>query len=190
VRERTSYAFAVVSAAAALSLDSGVITQARIALGGVALKPWRAREAEEVLAGAKPGPEAFRQAADAALTDAAPSGHNAFKIDIAAAKAHPGVIEVMTTANRPALAQDPDAKTNPFMFRLDLLQNDRVRYANQPIAVVIAETLEAATEGAALLSPRYEAEAARTSLALEERFVPPAVGVGGPADLSKGDVEA
>ena len=48
---------------------------------------------------------------------------------------------------------DPDAKTNPFMFRLDVLQNDRVRYANQPIAVVIAETLEAATEGAALLAP-------------------------------------
>ena len=44
----------------------------------------------------------------------------------------------MTPANKPALAQDPDAKTNPFMFRLDLLQNDRVRYANQPIAVVIA----------------------------------------------------
>ena len=66
-------------------------------------------------------------------------------LDVAAAKAHPGVTEVMTPANKPALAQDPDEKTNPFMFRLDLLQNDRVRYANQPIAVVIAETLEAAT---------------------------------------------
>ena len=52
---------------------------------------------------------------------------------------------------------DPDAKTTPFMFRVELLQNDRVRYANQPIAVVIAETLEAATEGAALLAPRYDA---------------------------------
>ena len=69
-------------------------------------------------------------------------------LDVAAAKAHPGVVEVMTPANKPALAQDPDEKTNPFMFRLDLLQNDRVRYANQSIAVVIAETLEAATEGA------------------------------------------
>ena len=47
------------------------------------------------------------------------------------------------------------------MFRLDLLQNDRVRYAGQPIAVVIAETLEAATEGASLLAPRYEIEPAR-----------------------------
>src|SRR5207253_3439038 len=78
-------------------------------------------------------------------------------LDVRAAKSHPGVVEVMTAANRPPLAEDPDAKTNPFMFRLDVLQNDRVRYANQPIAVVIAETLEAATEGAALLSPRYEA---------------------------------
>ena len=56
----------------------------------------------------------------------------------------------MTPAHKPPLADDPDAKTNPLMFRLDLLQNDRVRYANQPIAVVIAETLEAATEGATL----------------------------------------
>ena len=59
-------------------------------------------------------------------------------LDVQAARAHPGVVEVMTPANKPALAEDPDAKTNPFMFRLDLLQNDRVRYANQPIAVVIA----------------------------------------------------
>ncbi len=85
-------------------------------------------------------------------------------LDIAAAKSHPGVVEVMTPANRPKLAEDPDAKTNPFMFRLELLQNDRVRYANQTIAVVIGETLEAATEGAALLAPRYEAEPARVGL--------------------------
>src|SRR5258706_154553 len=50
-------------------------------------------------------------------------------LDVQAAKSHPGVIEVMTPANRPALAEDPDAKTNPFMFRLDLLQNDQRRYA-------------------------------------------------------------
>src|SRR5471030_588915 len=78
-------------------------------------------------------------------------------LDIAAAKRHPGVVEVMTPANKPPLAEDPDAKTNPFMFRLDVLQNDTVRYANQSIAVVIAETLEAATEGAALLAPKYDA---------------------------------
>lgn len=111
-------------------------------------------------------------------------------LDLTAAKAHPGVVDVMTPANRPSLAQDPDAKTNPFMFRLDLLQNDRVRYANQPIAVVIAETLEAATEGAALVFPRYEVEPARTALAADESFVPPVVGVGSPAELSRGNVEA
>ncbi len=101
-----------------------------------------------------------------------------------------GVVEVMTPANKPALAQDPDEKSNPFMFRLDLLQNDRVRYANQPIAVVIAETLEAATEGAALLSPRYQAEPARLGLDVAESFVPPSVGVGNPTAVHRGDVEA
>ena len=111
-------------------------------------------------------------------------------LDVAAAKRHPGVIEVMTSANRPALAEDPDAKTNPFMFRLDLLQNDQVRYANQPIAVVIAETLEAATEGAALLAPRYETLPARIGLDGGESFVPPAVGVGNPAEMRRGDVRA
>jgi len=111
-------------------------------------------------------------------------------LDVAAAKAHPGVVEVMTPANTPALAEDPDAKTNPFMFRLDLLQNDRVRYANQPIAVVIAETLEAATEGAVLLSPRYQTEPARVGLDAGESFAPPAVGVGNPSELRRGDVEA
>src|SRR3981081_3621444 len=95
-------------------------------------------------------------------------------LDVQAAKSHPGVVDVMTPANRPALAEDPDAKTNPFMFRLDLLQNDQVRYANQPIAVVIAETLEAATEGASLLSPRYDALPARTGLHAGTSFVPPA----------------
>jgi xanthine dehydrogenase YagR molybdenum-binding subunit len=111
-------------------------------------------------------------------------------LDVQAAKGHPGVIDVMTPANKPPLAQDPDAKTNPFMFRLDLLQNDQVRYANQPIAVVIAETLEAATEGAALLSPRYEAQPARVGLDANESFVPPVVGIGNPAEVQRGDVEA
>ena len=103
---------------------------------------------------------------------------------------HPGVVEVMTPANRPALAEDPDAKLHPFMFRLELLQNDEVRYANQSIAVVIAETLEAATEGAALLAPRYEVEPARIGLDAGDSFVPAAVGVGNPAEMRRGDVEA
>jgi xanthine dehydrogenase YagR molybdenum-binding subunit len=111
-------------------------------------------------------------------------------LDVAAAKAHPGVVEVMTPAHKPKLAQDPDEKTGPFTFRLDLLQNDRVRYANQAIAVVIAETLEAATEGAVLLSPRYEVEPARVGLDDAESFVPPVVGPGHPAVAHHGDVAA
>ena len=111
-------------------------------------------------------------------------------LDVQAASNHPGVVEVMTSANRPALAEDPDAKTNPFMFRLDVLQNDQVRYANQPIAVVIAETMEAATEGAALLSPRYDVLPARVGLDAGESFVPPAVGIGNPSEMRRGDVEA
>ena len=83
VRERTSYAFAVVSAAAALRLEDGTIHQARLALGGVAPKPWRARAAEDALAGARPGDAAFRRAAEAALADAKPSGDNQFKIELA-----------------------------------------------------------------------------------------------------------
>ena len=91
---------------------------------------------------------------------------------------------MITPANRPPLAGDPEAKSSLFAFRMEVLQNDRVRYANQPIALVVAETLEAATEGAALLKPRYEAEPARIGLDVE-RFVPPAVGVGVPAPASR-----
>ena len=83
VRDRTSYAFAVVSASATLRLDGGRIAEARLALGGVALKPWRAREAEAVLSGAEPTEARFREAADAALAAARPSGDNAFKIELA-----------------------------------------------------------------------------------------------------------
>jgi xanthine dehydrogenase YagR molybdenum-binding subunit len=111
-------------------------------------------------------------------------------LDVAAAKAHPGVVDVMTTAHKPPLAIDPDIKTNPFVFRMEVLQSDEVRYANQPIAVVIAETLEAATEGAALLAPRYETLPARVGLDAGETFVPPVVGVGNPTEHLHGDIEA
>jgi xanthine dehydrogenase YagS FAD-binding subunit len=83
VRERTSYAFAVVSTAAMLRIEGGAIQDARLALGGVAAKPWRARLAERVLAGSTPGAAIFRRAAEAALADAKPSGDNLFKIELA-----------------------------------------------------------------------------------------------------------
>ncbi|KEZ77449.1 xanthine dehydrogenase family protein molybdopterin-binding subunit [Salinisphaera hydrothermalis] len=111
-------------------------------------------------------------------------------LDVDATKAHPGVVDVMTPDHRPELAKDPDERDDPFMFRLDLLQNDRVRYPGQPIAVVIAETLEAATEGAALLAPQYEAETPRIGLNAGEAFVPDGVGPGEPAEAGVGDIEA
>ncbi len=83
LRERTSFAFALVSATAALDIEDGTIRSARLALGGVAAKPWRAHAAEAQLQGAAPGVEAFEQAARAALADAMPSGANAFKIELA-----------------------------------------------------------------------------------------------------------
>jgi len=83
LRERTSYAFAVVSAAVALDISGDKIRTARIALGGVAAKPWRARAAEVALENVAPTPEAFAKAAEHALVDARPSGDNAFKIALA-----------------------------------------------------------------------------------------------------------
>jgi xanthine dehydrogenase YagS FAD-binding subunit len=83
VRERTSYAFAVAAAAAALRIEADTIVAARIALGGVAAKPWRARAAEAGLIGARPDRAVFRQAAEAALADAVPAGDNGFKIELA-----------------------------------------------------------------------------------------------------------
>jgi xanthine dehydrogenase YagS FAD-binding subunit len=82
VRDRSSYAFALVSIAAALEIDGDAIADARIALGGVAPKPWRAWRAEDALRG-RPATEAtFLQAADAELADARPLAGNAFKVDL------------------------------------------------------------------------------------------------------------
>lgn len=111
-------------------------------------------------------------------------------LDVAAAKRHRGVVDVMTPDHKPPLAIDPEIKTNPFVFRMEVLQSHEVRYANQPIAVVIAETLEAATEGAALLAPRYETLPALIGLDAGESFVPPVVGVGNPTENHRGDIEA
>jgi len=84
VRDRASYAFALVSVAAALDVQGGVVRDVRLALGGVAHKPWRARKAEDFLRG-QPALEAnFRAAAEAELADAQPLQHNGFKIELAA----------------------------------------------------------------------------------------------------------
>jgi len=83
VRDRASYAFALVSVAAALRVHDGRVEAVRLALGGVAAKPWRAVEAERVLTGAPATEEEFRRAADAELGQAVPQSQNGFKIELA-----------------------------------------------------------------------------------------------------------
>lgn len=83
VRDRASYAFALVAVAAALELDGSAIRRARVVLGGVAHKPWRSREAEAALIGAPASQESFRRAADVALAAARPLTHNAYKVELA-----------------------------------------------------------------------------------------------------------
>ncbi|MFD5826603.1 FAD binding domain-containing protein [Lentzea sp. NPDC060358] len=83
VRERASYAFALVSVAAVLDIGDGVVRQARLALGGVAAKPWRARRAEQLLEGRPAGRALFQAAAQAALEGAQPQGDNFYKLALA-----------------------------------------------------------------------------------------------------------
>ena len=83
VRDRASYAFALVSVAAALQVSDGRVEEVRIAFGGIAHKPWRATRAEASLRGAPATDESYRRAAQAELADAKPLKHNAFKIPLA-----------------------------------------------------------------------------------------------------------
>ena len=83
VRDRASYAFALVSVAAGLRIEDGTVAEARIALGGVGTKPWRATTAETVLQGGPATPEAFARAAGAELEQAVTQPANAFKPDLA-----------------------------------------------------------------------------------------------------------
>ena len=85
VRDRASYAFALASVAVSLDLDGYTIREARVALGGVGTVPWRARGAEDALKGRPASLTTFQAAADAALADARPRRHNAFKVELAKA---------------------------------------------------------------------------------------------------------
>ncbi|MGI4718008.1 MAG: FAD binding domain-containing protein [Janthinobacterium lividum] len=96
VRDRLSYAFALVSVAAALDLDGGTIRAARIALGGVAHKPWRVEEAERALAGKPAGDAAFEAAADIVLQGARGYGQNDFKLTLA----RNTIVQALRTAAR------------------------------------------------------------------------------------------
>ncbi|MBA2459884.1 MAG: xanthine dehydrogenase family protein subunit M, partial [Gemmatimonadales bacterium] len=83
VRERASYEFALTSAAAGIALAGGRIGEARLALGGVAHRPWRLRRAEQALVGVAPSRDAFRRAVEADFLDARPLEHNEFKVELA-----------------------------------------------------------------------------------------------------------
>jgi xanthine dehydrogenase YagS FAD-binding subunit len=82
VRERSSYAFALVSVAAALEMDGNKIRQGRVAMGGVAHKPWRATETEKFLIGKEATEANFKQAADAEMKNARPLEYNKFKVEL------------------------------------------------------------------------------------------------------------
>ncbi|GAB4029724.1 xanthine dehydrogenase family protein subunit M [Spirosoma gilvum] len=82
VRDRASYAFALVSVATALETQGNKIVQARIAMGGVAHKPWRALKAEQMLVGKEATEANFKLAAAAEMADAKPLSHNAFKVEL------------------------------------------------------------------------------------------------------------
>jgi xanthine dehydrogenase YagS FAD-binding subunit len=83
VRDRRSYAFALVSVAAGLEVDGDTIRQARLALGGVAHKPWRDVEAEAMIGGQSATKDNFQKVANFVLRDAKGFGHNTFKIELA-----------------------------------------------------------------------------------------------------------
>jgi xanthine dehydrogenase YagS FAD-binding subunit len=83
IRDRSSYAFALVSVAAALKLSGNTITDARLAMGGVAHKPWRLHAAETYLKGKAPGVDTFKQAAQIAMQDAKAYRYNQFKLTMA-----------------------------------------------------------------------------------------------------------
>ena len=102
IRDRLSYAFALVSVAAALELDGGRIRQARLALGGVAHKPWRDRRPKRRWSGGRRCRRRLQPAADVLLRDAQGYEHNNFKIDLA----HRAIVRALTqaAAGRPQVA--------------------------------------------------------------------------------------
>ena len=96
IRDRLSYAFALVSVAVGLELEGDTIREARLALGGVAHKPWRNPDAEARLAGAPPTRESFSAAAEIVLRSARGFGHNDFKIELA----RRAIVRALTQAAR------------------------------------------------------------------------------------------
>jgi xanthine dehydrogenase YagS FAD-binding subunit len=108
IRDRLSYAFALVSIAAGLDIEGGAIREARLALGGVAHKPWRDPEAEAQLKGVAPTPENFQRAADTVLREARGFGHNDFKIELA----RRGIVRALTQAANATPQSQADKRVN------------------------------------------------------------------------------
>jgi xanthine dehydrogenase YagS FAD-binding subunit len=106
IRDRLSYAFALVSIAAALELEGGMIKEARLALGGVAHKPWRDAAAEAALRGQAANQASFARAADLLLRDARGHEHNAFKIELA----RRGIVRTLTQAAQATPQSQSDKK--------------------------------------------------------------------------------
>ena len=96
MRDRHSYAFALVSVAAGLTITDGVIGSAALALGGVAATPWRLHAAQDSLVGRRPGNDAFHAAAALAMEGAQPLAQNAFKVDLG----RHSVVRALTLAAR------------------------------------------------------------------------------------------
>src|SRR5262249_40614828 len=107
IRDRLSYAFALVSVAAALELEGDTIKEARVALGGVAHQPWRDLSAEAALRGQAADQSAFAGAANVLLRDAKGLEHNAFKIDLA----RRAIIRALTRAAAETPKPQPKKKT-------------------------------------------------------------------------------
>ncbi|WP_138469608.1 xanthine dehydrogenase family protein molybdopterin-binding subunit [Poseidonocella sp. HB161398] len=121
----------------------------------------------------------------------APAGRGRVaSLDTGAALAHPGVVHVITPQNRAELQQDPDARAHVFAWKIDILQSETIRYAGAPVALVLAETLEAATEGARLLAPEVEPLPVRIGFDDGEPFEAATVGIGANPATSVGDLEA
>src|SRR5215468_1787122 len=106
IRDRLSYAFALVSIAAALELEGGTIKEARLALGGVAHKPWRDKAAEAALRGEAANRAAFTRAADVLLREARGYAHNSFKIELA----RRGIVRALTQAAQGTPQSQSDKK--------------------------------------------------------------------------------
>jgi len=155
IRDRLSYAFALVSVAAALELDGDTIKEARLALGGVAHKPWRSSAAETVLYGRRADATAFAQAADILLRGAKGYGHNNFKIGLA----RRAVVRTLGQAARgtPQSLSDKKIRLAPWRAISDQRRRASTAGSRSPVKPDMpASSTFPASSMAMSLSPRFQ----------------------------------